>query len=259
MSAALDTVAEELLHGHPLPGTLYGIGVGPGDPGLLTVRAAALLQRLELVAVPRGARGHGVARQAIAPWVVTARTVELVSDMPTQPERISEGWRQRVAPLLEALAAEKSCAVVSDGDPALYSTFAYAAGAVLAERPQTPVVVVPGVPAMCAAAAARGCSLVLGAERLAVLPASRVDDDALKAALRAADTVVLLKAAAALPRIRALLDGPARGWSVQYARRVGLEGEEHGDSLEALAKPDDYMALVVLRRPPPPAAAGVEP
>jgi precorrin-2/cobalt-factor-2 C20-methyltransferase len=137
--------------------------------------------------------------------------------------------------------------MVTDGDPSLYSTFAHAAAAVLEARPATALAVVPGVPAMCAAAAVEARPLAVGGERIAVLPASRLRDGELEAAVAASDTVVLLKAGNAIGRLRALLEGPARGWSVRYARRVGLDGEAHADSLEAAGA--DYMALVILRRP----------
>jgi precorrin-2/cobalt-factor-2 C20-methyltransferase len=162
---------------------------------------------------------------------------------------VGRGWRGRVAPLVAALDEGRSVGMVTDGDPSLYSTFAHAAAAVLEARPATELAVVPGVPSMCAAAAVEARPLAVGAERLAVLPASRLAGGELEAAVAVADTVVLLKAGAAMGRLRALLEGPARGWSVRYARRVGLEGEAHADSLDETAA--DYMALVILRRPRP--------
>ncbi len=147
--------------------------------------------------------------------------------MPVDGAAVERGWLQRVAPLVEALDSGRRVGMVTDGDPSLYSTFAHAAAAVVAARPGTEVRVVPGVPSMCAAAAVEARALATGSDRLAVLPASRVGDADLEAAIAGADTVVLLKAGAAVPRLRRLLDGPARGWSVRYARRVGLEGEAH--------------------------------
>ena len=255
--STLDQLAGRLLGDHPRPGVLYGIGAGPGDPGLLTLRAAGLLRRLDLVAVPRSVRGGGVAVQAISAHAAPGRLVELVSEMPYDPESIERGWRDRIAPLVEALDEGSTVGMVTDGDPSLYSTFAYAAAAVVEARPSTEVAVVPGVPSMCAAAAVEGRPLAAGAARVAVLPASRLETGALEAALAAADTVVLLKAGAAMGRLRALLAGPARGWSVRYARRVGLEGEEHADSLDGASA--DYMALVILRRPPADGPGGVPP
>jgi precorrin-2/cobalt-factor-2 C20-methyltransferase len=245
--SSLDELAARLLGDDPRAGTLYGIGAGPGDPGLVTLRAAALLRRLDVVAVPRSRHGRGVVAQALAGHAAPERILELVSDMPSAPAAIAEGWSGRVAPLVEALDRGRSVGMVTDGDPSLYSTFAHAAAAVLEARPATELAVVPGVPSMCAAAAVEARPLALGAERLAVLPASRLRDGELEAAVAGADTVVLLKAGGAMPRLRALLDGPARGWSVRYARRVGLEGEDHADGLEAAN--GDYMALVILRRP----------
>lgn len=245
--SSLDGLAGRLLGDHPRPGVLYGIGAGPGDPGLLTLRAAALLRRLDVVAVPRSARGGGVAVQAISAHAAPGSVVELVSDMPADAGAIERGWRGRVAPLVSALDEGRTVGMVTDGDPSLYSTFGYAAAAVVEARPATEVAVVPGVPSMCAAAAVEGRPLASGADRVAVLPASRLRPGELEAAVAVADTVVLLKAGAAIRRLRTLLEGPARGWSVRYARRVGLEGEEHADSLEGACA--DYMALVILRRP----------
>jgi len=245
---SLDALAAQVLGDHPHPGALYGIGLGPGDRGLLTVRAAALLQRLDVVATPRSERGRGIARAVVEPLVEPERLLELPSAMPSDSEDILDGWRGRAAPLLAALHEGASVGFVTDGDPALYSTFLYAATALVEMRPDTPVHIVAGVSAMSAAAAASGVPLALGAERLAVLPLARVDDAALQRAVECADAVVLLKAGGHLQRVDALLQGAARGWSARYVRRLGLGGEELGDDLAAVQDPADYMSLVILRR-----------
>ncbi|HEV7678288.1 MAG TPA: precorrin-2 C(20)-methyltransferase [Candidatus Dormibacteraeota bacterium] len=247
--ASLDGMAASLLGDHPHPGALYGVGLGPGDPGLLTLRGAALLQRLDIVATPRSERGRGIARGIVEGLVEPERLLELASAMPVDSAAVLDGWRERIAPLLAALHEGASVGFVTDGDPSLYSTFAYAAAALLELRPDTPVFVVPGVTAMSAAAAVEGRPLVLGAERLAVLPMVRVDDDALRTACDVADTVVLLKAGGSLPRVDALVRSHARGWTVQVVRRVGLADEESSAGIEGVSNPDDYMTTVILRRP----------
>jgi precorrin-2/cobalt-factor-2 C20-methyltransferase len=248
----LDDFARSVLGDHPHPGALYGIGVGPGDRGLLTVRGAALLQRLDIVAAPRSVRGAGIARSVVEPLVEPERMLELPSAMPSDAGEIAEGWRARVAPLLAALHEGASVGFVTDGDPLLYSTFVYAATAVLEMRPSTPVHVVAGVSAMSGAAAAARSPLALGAERVVVLPLARVNDDALRAAAEVADVLVLLKAGGHLDRVNALSRALGH-WSVQYVRRVGLDGEEVRDRLADATDPDDYMSLVIMRRTPVPA------
>jgi precorrin-2/cobalt-factor-2 C20-methyltransferase len=246
---SLDSLATQVLGEHPHAGALYGIGVGPGDPGLLTLRGAALLQRLDVVATPRSERGRGIARGVVEGIVDAERLLELPSDMPVDGEAILDGWRGRIAPLLAALHEGASVGFVTDGDPSLYSTFAYAAAALRELRPGTPVFVVPGVSAMSAAAAVEGRPLALGAERLVVLPTARVDDATLRSACALADTVVLLKAGGELPRVQSLLASFEPAWSARYARRIGLDGEEHRDSLDDVTDAGDYMSLVILRRP----------
>lgn len=249
MTRSWEALLRRVAGDHPRPGVLYGVGVGPGDPGLVTLRAAALLRRVEVVAVPRAEAGTGIAVRALTDLVDPARLVPLTSPMQGAGEVALAGWRGRVAPLVDALTQGRTVAFATDGDPSLYSTFAYVAAAVTEVLPDVEVRLVPGVPALCAAAAALGHRpLARDAERLVVLPASRVDDAALAEACRVADTVVLLKAGRALDRIRRLLDDVAAGWEVGYARRVGLPGEEVRHDLEGT--PDDYMTVVVLRRPP---------
>jgi precorrin-2/cobalt-factor-2 C20-methyltransferase len=169
--------------------------------------------------------------------------------MPADGAAILDGWRARIAPLLAALHEGASVGFATDGDPSLYSTFAYAAAALRELRSGTPVYVVPGVSAMSAAAAVEGRPLALGAERLAVLPTARIDSEALRDACAHADTVVLLKAGGELERVQALLQSAAQGWTARYARRIGLDGEEHRDGVAGVADADDYMSLVILRRP----------
>ncbi len=246
----LDDFARSVLGDHPHPGALYGIGVGPGDRGLLTVRGAALLQRLDVVAAPRSERGRGIARSVVEPLVEPERLLELPSPMPSDAGEILDGWMPRVAPLLAALHEGASVGFVTDGDPLLYSTFVYAAQAVLRQRPATTVHVVAGVTSISGASAVAAAPLALGAERVMVLPLARVDDDALHAATRCADVLVLLKAGGHLDRVNALSQSLDSRWSVQYVRRVGLDGEEVHDRVGDASDPDDYMSLVIMRRHP---------
>jgi precorrin-2/cobalt-factor-2 C20-methyltransferase len=247
--ASLDDMATSLLGTHPRPGTLYGIGVGPGDPGLITLRGAALLQRLDVVAVPRSERGPGIARGVVKDIVEAERLLELASAMPADSGEALDGWRGRIAPLLAALHEGASVGFVTEGDPSTYSTFAYAAAALLEVRPQTPVFVVPGVTAMCDAAAVEGRPLVLGTERLAVLPLGRVDDNAVRAACSTADTVVLYKAGGMLNRIDAIRLAEFPGWKLHIVRRLGLDGEQSFDDIGDAADAEDYMTMVIMRRP----------
>jgi precorrin-2/cobalt-factor-2 C20-methyltransferase len=246
---SLDAMAAALLGSHPRPGALYGIGVGPGDPGLLTLRGAALLRRLDVVAAPRSERGPGIARGVVKDLVEPERLLELSSAMPLESADVLDGWRARIAPLLAALHEGASVGFVTEGDPSIYSTFAYAAAALLEARPQTPVFVIPGVTAMSDCAALDGQPLVLGAERLAVLPLARVDDDAVRTACATADTVVLYKVGGKLHHLDALCRAEFPGWRLSIARRLGLDNEQSFDDLVEAADSEDYMTMVVMRRP----------
>lgn len=169
-----------------MKGLLYGIGVGPGDPELLTLRAVRLIREAEVVFCPAGRPGRS--RSIAAAHLEGKRVVELELEM--------TGERRRA--LLEAAArvgqelAGGSGVYLTEGDPCLYSSFGLLAEALAQVAPEVEVRWVPGVTSVTAAAAAAGRSLVQGDQALAVLPAS-VPPALLEDVLAVFDTTVLLK------------------------------------------------------------------
>ena len=209
---------------------LYGVGVGPGDPELLTLKAVRILGRVPVVFHPAaGGEGEGVALGIV---------------------RGVLGPKARI--VASVLAAGGEGAFVTEGDPLLYSTFQHLLAALPEEAPEVRIEVVPGVSAMTAAAAAARFPLVRGAERLAVLPASRVladDPSMLLRVLEEYDAVVLLKVARVFDRVLPVLQ-QARCEAV-LVERCGMPGERIVDDPASLAGERlDYFSLLLVRRAP---------
>jgi precorrin-2/cobalt-factor-2 C20-methyltransferase len=186
----------------PLPGRLVGVGVGPGDPDLLTVRAVAALRRADRVVAPATAvdavgRAELIVRQAV-PGVAIERLPFAMAPSRAERDRSVAGAARRVAELLDG----GEVAFVTLGDPLTYSTFSSVAAAVRGLRPTATVEQVPGIMAFQALAARTGTVVTDEAERLVVRTA--LDGEDVGADLddpRA--TVVLYKGGASTERWRA--------------------------------------------------------
>jgi len=230
-------------------GVLYGIGVGPGDPELITVKGLRLLRAAEVVFLPTRAPGApSYAGEIVAAYLDPLRQEIVPLVYPTRrgqpPDRAR--WDANADLIAARLRGGRRGAFVTEGDPLLYSTFVHALLPLRARHPEVAVEVVPGVWSGSAAAAALAEPLVDGDERLAVLPATHAGAD-LAAALRAYDTVVLLKPGPDLAAVRAAI--AAAGATAVWVRRVGRPEQEIVRDLAALpARSPDYFALLIVRR-----------
>ncbi|APB34591.1 precorrin-2 methyltransferase [Gloeomargarita lithophora Alchichica-D10] len=184
-----------------MPGKLYGIGCGPGDPEQITLQAWKILQRVPVVAVPQGRKNTpGVAAQIIQHHVPgTTRILPLEFAFSHDPATTTRLWERAVQNLLVPLQQGLDVAFVCEGDSSFYSTFTYIAQG-LSAHPEIEIQVIPGVCSPCAAAAAVGVPLVQQTERLLVIPAFRGWQE-VASALTHAQVIVLLKMAGQYPEI----------------------------------------------------------
>lgn len=209
----------------PFPplGTLYGIGAGPGDPELMTIKGLNTLRRSPVVAFPAGQRGRpGLAEQIIRPWLQPhQKTLPLVFPYSQDDAALLQAWERAAAEVWPYLLQGKDVSFVSEGDVSFYSTFSYLAYALqrlqerwgaelgLAIAPPLPLVTIPGICSPLAAAAVVGKPLTLRQQSLLILPAL-YRPEALEQALASADVVVLMKIGAAYEIIWSTLQRQGR-------------------------------------------------
>jgi precorrin-2/cobalt-factor-2 C20-methyltransferase len=206
---------------------LVGVGVGPGDPEHLTLKALRALREADRVFVPEGGR----AAEIVAEHVPVERLGFGMSDAATRDEH----W-DRAGEAIAAVVRTGTAAFATIGDPNLYSTFAYVAHTVRALVPGVLVETVPGITAMQDLAARSGTVLAEGTERLALVPYT-AGDDALREALDRFDTVVVYKGGRHLPAVLA-----AAGERAVYGAELGRPGQ----TLTAPDGPGPYMSTVIV-------------
>lgn len=232
-----------------MSGILYGIGVGPGDPELMTLKGIRVLARVPVIAYPAPEGGASLARAIAAPHIREGR-IELPLATPMVPglSPHHESYDRHAEALAAHLAAGKDVAVLCEGDPFLYGSFVQ-----LFERLSTrfPIEVVPGISSLLAGPAEAKFPLAVRAESLAVIPATLPEEEIARRA-RAADSVVVLKAGRHLEKIRAALARAGFGSDAIRVTRATLPDQRIAPLKDAEGDAP-YFTLVLARRESRPA------
>ena len=186
-------------------GKIFGVGVGPGDPQLLTIKAVRILKTIPVVAFPyvkakNYSLAYEIAKEFINP---EARLIKLPFVM-TRDDAIRQKQRREAADRIrEYLLEGIDVAFLSEGDVMLFSTFSYILENLKGEFP---VEIIPGISSVMASAADSGLPLVLNDQKLAVLPAALQNIAELKNLINTFDTVVLMKVHLCLEEVKLVLD-----------------------------------------------------
>jgi len=230
---------------------LVAVGVGPGDPELITLKGARLLREADVVVAPKASAGHdSVAGSIVAGLIDPARQrlIEQVYPMRKEAGELDTFWRAAAEEVAALVREGKLVAFVTLGDPMLYSTFLYLQRQLRRIAPELPVEVVSGLSSIHAAAALADLPLGIADERLAVLPATFAAEE-LRQTLTEFDTVVLMKVARVFGTVRELLRELGLLKGAVYVRRVGLPEQSLIRDLDLVGEEDlDYLSLVIVRK-----------
>ncbi len=205
-----------------MTGTLYGLGVGPGDPELITLKALRILREAPVIAYPAPEHGDSLARGIVAIHLPGGQT-EIPIRMPLVTDRFPAQavYDGAAAEIARHLDAERDVAVVCEGDPFFYGSFMYLF-ARLVER--FPVEVVPGVSSLTACAAVLGAPLAARNDTLSVLPAP-LSADALARRLADVDAAAIIKVGRHLGKVRHVLRDLGLESRARYVERATMSSQ----------------------------------
>lgn len=230
---------------------LYAVGVGPGDPELLTRKAERILRSAAVICAPTSAADAGsVALAIVEPFLDRTRQEVLTRVFPMKKDEgeLLPFWEETAADVAQRVRSGQDVAFITIGDPFLYSTFLYLYRILRDKYPEIGVEIVPGITSVGAAAAAAGVPLGLAADRLAVLPAT-YEETKLRQTLLDFDTVVLMKVHRVFDRVYAMLVELGLEKTAVFVRRVGSSEEEVVTDLASLVgKKLDYLSLLIVRK-----------
>jgi precorrin-2/cobalt-factor-2 C20-methyltransferase len=231
-------------------GTLFGIGIGPGDPELVTVKGARLLGSCRHVVVPKAAEAsESVALRIIQPHLKPATQIhELVFPMVVNPAELMAKWNESASYVAALLNKGEDVCFPTLGDTFLYSTYIYLVQALLASDPTTRIETVPGVTAFSAVAARMCFPVGKGKHPVTIVPSA--DDFAtLDAALKTNGTVVIMKVGKRLDAILDKLEEHNVLEKSVFAAHVGMADEHLETDLKKLRGTGDktgYLSIILV-------------
>jgi precorrin-2/cobalt-factor-2 C20-methyltransferase len=253
-------------------GILYGIGLGPGDPELLTRKAFRILSTVPVIFYPSsGGKAEGYALDILqrafadedkAPQDGGAGSNHAPADSGSVLERCRPlsttmvrgsgsrplHWAQAAETVAEVLQGGQDAAFITEGDPSLYSTFVYLHTALTACLPGVTIEIVPGVSSVTAAAARTAFPLALADERVAILPAT-YDPQFLEQAIEGFDTIVLLKVNRVIDQVLPILEARGLLERAVLVERCGTPRERVVRDVKSLRGQHlDYFSLLLVRR-----------
>jgi precorrin-2/cobalt-factor-2 C20-methyltransferase len=225
-------------------GTLYGVGVGPGDPELMTLKAARLIRAARVVAYPAPGGEASLAR-SVAAELIARDAVEIPMRVPMRLDRApaQDAYAEAARAIAAHLAAGTDVVVLCEGDPFFYGSFMYLHARLSARYPAE---IVPGVSSLGACAAALGRPLVARNCVLSVLPGPLPDAE-LGPRIEAADAVAIMKVGRHMPRLKALVGALGLTPRAAYVERASLPQARACALAEA---PDEapYFSTILISR-----------
>ena len=226
-----------------MKGIAYGVGVGPGDPELMTIKAVRLIRENDVIAVPGKVAEDSVAYKIAAGVVPELAEKQLLAiDMPMTKDRkvLEEAHRRGAKQIERYLDQGRNVVFLTLGDSTVYCTFSYLQH--ILEKDGYEVELVNGIPSFCAAAARLGVSLTEWDEQLHVLPALHVEDEL--AELKG--TCVLMKSASRMPEVKKALADSGR--SVCAVENCTMENERVYRDLEEIPDDAGYFSLLIAKQ-----------
>ena len=231
-------------------GTLYGIGVGPGDPDLITLKATKILSMVQVVFTAASTKNnHSLAVNIAKPHIPETTSIRVLYFPMTKDEKETrESWAKNARIIINQLEQGKDVAFLTVGDSMTYSTYGYILKHIKASAPHVPITSIPGITSYQAAAARLNTPLVEGEESLLVTSGVK-GGDRLRQFSYKPETVVFLKAYRNVEDIIAAVDETDLFQNCVGISKCGLTGEEIvTDPKEFAHKPPNYWTLIIAKQ-----------
>lgn len=223
-------------------GRLYGLGIGPGDPELLTLKAHRILKAVPVIAYPTLENGKFLARAIVAEYISPDK-IEIPMPLPFSVERSSQpAYDVGAAKIAEHLQAGRDVAVLCEGDPFLYGSFMYIYNRLCQKYPTE---VIPGISSTLASASALGVPLTYRNDVLSIMPAT-LPAETLTSRLAIADAAVIIKLGRHFPKVKQVLIELGLFERALYIERATMPNQRIIPIQELDPNQVTYWALVMI-------------
>lgn len=217
---------------------LYGIGVGPGDSELLTLKAVRIIEKCDVIIAPSAMAGGTSIALDTAREFIKEGTEIIIKQFPMGGEDQEEKIYEAFKTIEEKLREGKNIGFLTIGDPFVYSTYIYLLKYIEEKGYKTETI--PGITSFCACASLAKEPLVIGNEPLLIVPGDRLD------CIKDEKYIVIMKVYRHEEKIINFLD--SKGFNYVYIKKAGREGEEVIRDREEILKNREYMSLIIANR-----------
>jgi len=231
-----------------MTGKLYGVGIGPGDPELITIKAKRILGEADVIAVPKTAAEKTSQALDIAGDVVEKgkELLELLFPMSFDEEVLAKSWELAAAQIRDKLQKGLNVAFITLGDPTVYSTYMYIHKQL--HREGYAAEIIPGIASFCASAARAGISLGENREAIAIIP-SAYEFENLERVLKTFDNVVLMKVSKSLSKLEEILKTEQLLDKSVLVSKCGMEDERIEFDWHSLTEEKtSYFSTIIVKK-----------
>lgn len=222
-------------------GKLYGVGVGPGDPELITIKAVRLLKEADVVAVPDNGSGKNTALEIVKTYVEGKHLIYCPIPMIHDKTKLKLKYEEISNNICTLLDKGKNITFITLGDPTIYSTYYYIHRIVVSRGYEATLI--PGVTSFCAAAARLGTSLCEHSERLLIVPAN----NDLKDTMSFNANKVFMKAGSGITKLQEQLSEAGQLENASMVENCGMENERVWQNFSDMNENSGYFSLVVVK------------
>lgn len=232
-------------------GHFYGVGLGPGDPELLTLKAVRIIKEADCIFVPKsGSKEESMALEIVKDMTEGKRIIENVFPMTKDTTVLKEAWSKVTDEIKGELEQGNNVAFLTIGDPLTYSTYVYLLKYIKDVLPDDRIHTVPGITSYNAAASMANFTLLERDKKLAVVPVSD-DVESLRQILKTFDTVVLMKVAKKLDAVIELLEEMGLAHTALFASYVGWDNATITQDISSLkGSGKGYMSVIIVKKQP---------
>lgn len=227
-----------------MKGILFGVGVGPGDPELMTYKAVTTIEKCPVIAVPAKGKEYAVSYKIASGKVNNIEEKECIQlETPMTKDRkiLEEAYKKAAIQIINILENGKDVAYLTLGDPTVYSTYMYIHRIVKAKGYQTEII--NGIPSFCAASARLNESLVDRSQQLHIIPSSYDIEEALEYP----GTKVLMKSASKLGIVKKRLSEKSKDADVKMVENCGMTEEKIYEGIQKIPETAGYYSLVIVK------------
>lgn len=232
-------------------GQLYAVGVGTGDSELMTLKAARLIQQADVVAIPEKNKGKEdsfawkIVTGALSEEDIAGERCFLHFPMTRNASINIPAWRVAAMTIIDRLKEGKSVVFITEGDPSVFSTWAYIQEELHEIAPEIEPIIVPGITSITAVPAATKIPLADGMERFCVVPAT-YGIESLDNLVKEFDTIIFIKAGRVIPELSAKLKELGLSDSATYVSHASTDKQEIYHDLDEVPEEHRYFSMVQL-------------